>query len=53
MRMPEDLEPNVESNGEYRVFTWTFADGSKIEASFVPAEQVGAGLVLYSVDLRE
>jgi len=40
--------------GDKRVITWTFSDGSKIIATFKPAGGEGSGrsLVLYSVDLQ-
>jgi len=53
IQMP-DIQSDIERNGQYRTFTWTFSDGSKFIATFKPQgfEGSGEGLVLYSIDIR-
>lgn len=51
MQMPDDPLPNVERTGKYRIYTWTFKDGSKLRATFVPTAEAGGGLILNSVEM--
>lgn len=54
-QMPDNVQPNMERDGENRIFTWIFSDGSKLIAIFRPKGGEGSqqGLVLYSVDLQD
>ena len=55
VQMPDTLQPRIERSGENRTFTWTFADGSHIAATFRPLGGDGSarGLVLYMVSIKE
>lgn len=48
-------QPRISRSGQNRIYTWTFEDGSLLEATFRPrgAEGSGEGLVLYRLDVRD
>jgi hypothetical protein len=55
-RMPADIQPEIELTPTHRrMFTWRFADGSRIIAYFNTRDPQGSGqgLVLYAVDLQD
>lgn len=55
-QMPADIQPEIEVTPTHRrMFTWRFADGSRIIAYFNTRgpEGSGQGLVLYAVDLQD
>ncbi|MBN2258766.1 MAG: hypothetical protein JW704_13270 [Anaerolineaceae bacterium] len=49
-QMP-DIQADITRDGDKRTFSWTFSDGSKIVATFVPRGGQ-TGLVLYSVQTK-
>lgn len=47
-----DIQSEKSLVGEYRIFKWTFADGSQLIATFIPKGGEGQGLIFYSIEVR-
>ncbi len=55
VQMPNDIQPEMSSDGANRTFSWTFSDGSEMVATFKPlgGEDSGQGLVLHMIDIKD
>lgn len=49
-KRPDNVTTSWSRNGNKRICTWKFPDNSFLRFTFIPAEQQGAGLILYMVE---